>query len=80
MCFLFFVIACSQDCKVVVVWPVKKTPDFMKDLYSLSAPFGSVVKHSLSTFKQEVSVLLWVKISDAQISAIKNVQPKQLFL
>ncbi|KAI2664046.1 Matrin-3 [Labeo rohita] len=47
-----------KDCKVVVVWPVKKTPDFMKDLYSLSAPFGSVVKHSLSTFKQEAMIEL----------------------
>ncbi|XP_016115775.1 uncharacterized protein, partial [Sinocyclocheilus grahami] len=46
-----------KDCKVVVVWPVKKTPDLMKDLYSLSAPFGSMVKH-LSTFKQEAMIEL----------------------
>ncbi|XP_016307436.1 uncharacterized protein LOC107662076 isoform X1 [Sinocyclocheilus anshuiensis] len=47
-----------KDSKVVVVWPVKKTPDLMKDLYSLSAPFGSMVKHSLSTFKQEAMIEL----------------------
>ncbi|XP_016423668.1 uncharacterized protein LOC107752252 [Sinocyclocheilus rhinocerous] len=46
-----------KDSKVVVVWPVKKTPDLMKDLYSLSAPFGSMVKH-LSTFKQEAMIEL----------------------
>uniref|UniRef100_A0A8C1UF79 Si:ch211-271b14.1 n=1 Tax=Cyprinus carpio TaxID=7962 RepID=A0A8C1UF79_CYPCA len=46
-----------QDSKVVVVWPVKKTPDLMKDLHSLSAPFGSMVKH-LSTFKQEAMIEL----------------------
>uniref|UniRef100_A0A672LR73 Matrin-3-like n=1 Tax=Sinocyclocheilus grahami TaxID=75366 RepID=A0A672LR73_SINGR len=47
-----------KDSKVVVVWPVKKTPDLMKDLYSLAAPFGSMVKHSLSTFKQEAMIEL----------------------
>ncbi|XP_073696367.1 uncharacterized protein [Garra rufa] len=47
-----------KDSKVVVVWPVKNTPDFMKDLYSLSAPFGSIVKHTLSTFKQEAMIEL----------------------
>lgn len=47
----------SQDGKVVVVWPVKKTPDLMKDLCNLAAPFGSMVKHTLSMFKQEVSVM-----------------------
>ncbi len=54
-----FFIAQTQDSKVVVVWPVKKTPNLKKALYSLSAPFGSMVK-SLSTFKQEVSVLFTV--------------------
>ncbi len=51
-----FLIAQSQDSKVVVVWPVKKSPDLKKALCSLSAPFGSMVK-SFSTFRQEVSVL-----------------------
>lgn len=46
-----------KDSKVVVVWPVKKTPNLKKALYSLSAPFGSMVK-SLSTFKQEAMIEL----------------------
>ncbi|XP_051750255.1 uncharacterized protein zgc:152816 isoform X2 [Ctenopharyngodon idella] len=48
----------SQDGKVVVVWPVKKTPDLMKDLCNLAAPFGSMVKHTLSMFKQEAMIEL----------------------
>ncbi|CAM4534701.1 unnamed protein product [Leuciscus chuanchicus] len=48
----------SQDGKVVVVWPVKKTRDLMKDLCNLAAPFGSMVKHNLSMFNQEAMIEL----------------------
>ncbi|XP_052447534.1 matrin-3 [Carassius gibelio] len=47
----------SKDSKVVVVWPVKRSPDLMKDLHSLTSPFGRMVKH-LSTFKQEAMIEL----------------------
>ncbi|XP_059405716.1 matrin-3 isoform X1 [Carassius carassius] len=46
-----------EDSKVVVLWPVKN-PDLMKDLYSLSAPFGGMVKHTLSMFRQEAMIEL----------------------
>ncbi|KAK7173972.1 hypothetical protein R3I93_003717 [Phoxinus phoxinus] len=48
----------SQDGKVVVVWPIKKTPDLKKDLCNLAAPFGSMVKHTLSLFRQEARIEL----------------------
>ncbi|XP_067293779.1 matrin-3 [Pseudorasbora parva] len=47
-----------QDGKVVVVWPVKKTINLMKDLCNLTEPFGSMVKHALSMYKQEAMIEL----------------------
>ncbi|KAA0716297.1 Matrin-3 [Triplophysa tibetana] len=44
--------------KVVVVWPVRKTPDLLKELCRLCAPFGSIVKHTASVYRQEAMMEL----------------------
>ncbi|XP_039517971.1 RNA-binding protein 20 [Pimephales promelas] len=48
----------SKDGRVVVVWPIKKTPDLMKDLCYLAAPFGRIVKHILSVSRQQAMIEL----------------------
>ncbi|XP_051980995.1 matrin-3-like [Xyrauchen texanus] len=48
----------TQDGKVLVVWPVKKTPDLELALSILCAPFSRLVKHSLSLYKKEAKVEL----------------------
>lgn len=47
-----------QEGKVVVVWPVRKKHNLLKDLSSLCAPFGTIVKHTVSVYRQEAVIEL----------------------